>query len=1128
MKPLDPALVPHLLPARRSLLSGLVAGTAQGLLAVAQAWAVGLLIVRLVTEPSSDGWHTPALWLLGVLAARAVATYVVDVSGARASAEVSATLRRRLLEAAARLDVQELSRHRTGELTALATRGMAAVEPYLTRYLPSLVLAAVLPAATVAAIFWLDPWSGLVVVLTLPLVPVFAILVGLSTKEKADRQWREMATLSGHFLDVVRGLPTLVAHRRAGAQSRTIRLVTDRYRRATLDTLKVAFVSSAALEFIATLSVALVAVVVGLRLAADGIDFETALVVLLLAPEAYWPWRRVGAEFHSAAEGTATFTTATALLDEVDGGSTDEAAGAVALTRGLTVLGAGLTYAGRAEPALAPVHAVLPSRGLVAVTGPSGSGKSTLLGLLSGELTATTGAVLVDGAPLTELSPGAWRATLATAPQRPWLTAGTVAENLRLGRLDAADADLWEALDAVDLREVVAALPAGLDTPLGEDGAGLSAGQRARLGLARVVLARRAVVLLDEPSAHLDAETEAVLLRTLRRLADQALVVVVAHREAVVEAADQVLEVPGATTGGAPQPRSTVAQAPPAEEVGEVQAPPAVRPAPVDDHDQAAPSRWGIRTGTLLGALSVASGVALTATAAWLITRASEHPPVMYLIVAIVGVRTFGLARPVLRYVERLVSHDAAFRMLAERRAQVYDALVPLVPGRLGVRRGDLLARVVDDVDALVDEQLRVRQPRATAALVMGIALVFALLVHPAGALALLVVCVLGVLAHVVTWAGARAAEDEFVAARGTLSTQVETYLHSVRQWVLWQSAGRVLDRVDDASYRLGRAASRSARATALGHSTVVLACGTGLVLTALWIAGPLADGQVSPAMAALLVMLPLAMGDALTPLVDAAPVAVRTRAARERLDALTRRTPAVEVADDAATVLGPHPVGALDHVDVGWGDEPAVTGLDLELPVGGRVGLVGPSGCGKSTVAAALLRFLDPSAGQVTWDAADARTLHPDAVRERVGLVDDDPYVFGSTVLENVRLARPDATDDEVLDALRRAHLGPWLESLPHGAGAMVGEGHAHVSGGERARLALARALLADQPVLMLDEPTAHLDAATARQVTDELLDARGRTVLWITHGRVGLDRMDAVVTLTGERLQADLVTVG
>jgi ATP-binding cassette, subfamily C, bacterial CydCD len=1114
VKPLDPALLPHLRPARRPLALGLAAGVLSGLLAVAQAWSAGLLVVRLVTDPASDHWHAPALALAVVVALRAGAGYVVDVTGARAATLVSTALRHRLLAAAAAMDPWALSRHRTGELTALATRGTAAVEPYLTRYLPSLVLAAVLPVSTVAAIFWFDWLAGVVVVATLPLIPVFAILIGLSTRDRAASQWRELATLSGHFLDVVRGLPTLVAHRRAEAQSASIRTITDRYRRATMDTLRIAFASSAALELIATISVALVAVTVGLRLAGGGLDFETALIVLLLAPEAYWPWRRVGAEFHSAAEGTATFEAANALLGSAPEPTATTAPpppGLGAPVR-LELEGVGFTYPDRRRPALEPLSATLPGTGIVAVTGESGAGKSTLLAILSGELAPTTGSVRVGGQDLARIPQQVWRSTLATAPQRPWLSAGTIAANLRVARPDAEDAELWRALQAVDLAEVVATLDDGLESPLGEDGAGLSAGQRARLALARVVLAARPVVLLDEPSAHLDAATEAVLLATLRSLARTSLVVVVAHRAAVAAVADQVLTVRASD----PPTHVPPVDVPPADAlpVEERTGGPVALPEPALDVPVGR-ARFGTRTATLLGTLSVASGVALTATAAWLITRASEHPPVLMLMVAIVGVRTFGLARPVLRYAERLVSHDTALRLLAERRAGVYDALVPLVPGRLGVRRGDLLTSVVDDVDALVDEELRVRQPLLTSALVGVLASVLAGLVAPVAGLVVAGVCAAAWAAHLVTRRRVAAAEPAFVAGRAEVSTRVEHVLAGQRQLELWQATASELDGLAAAGRRLGAAAQRSARATAAARALTTLACGAGLVLMTTALSGVLGRGDLSPAMTALLVMLPLALEDALSPLAEAASVSVRTRAARARLEALTSQQPAVPAAGGSgARELG-HPRLELREVLAGWGEHPVVEVDELDVAVGARVGIVGPSGSGKSTVAALLMRFLDPVSGALLVDGSDARGLRPADLRARVGLVDDDPHVFGSTVAENVRLARPSAGDDDVANALARANLGPWLASLPHGLQTMVGDGHAHVSGGERARLAIARSLLADQPVLVLDEPTAHLDAETARAVTEEVLGQQGRSIVWITHGTVGLESMDRVVRL-------------
>ncbi len=283
---------------------------AGSLLVIAQAFAVTGLVLAVLDDGDVRLW---GLAVLAVLGARAATGWLSDVLAARAAAVVATHLRSRVVAAILARRAAGRPAPATGELSVLATRGVSAAEPYLTRYVPAAVLACVLPLLTVVAIATQDLLSALIVVLTLPLVPVFGALVGLATRDRAQTQWRAMAALSGHFLDVMRGLPTLVAHRRARAQARRIGEITDRYRRASLDTLRLAFASSAVLELVATLSVALVAVTVGVRLAEGGLDLRTGLVVLLLAPEAYWPLRRVGAEFHAAAEGVATFEAVDAL-----------------------------------------------------------------------------------------------------------------------------------------------------------------------------------------------------------------------------------------------------------------------------------------------------------------------------------------------------------------------------------------------------------------------------------------------------------------------------------------------------------------------------------------------------------------------------------------------------------------------------------------------------------------------------------------------------------------------------------------------------------------------------------------------------------------------------------------------
>jgi ATP-binding cassette, subfamily C, bacterial CydCD len=1036
----------------------LVAGVVGSLLLVGQAWAVTELVLAALDDGAVWTW---ACIVVGVFLARAAIGWTTDTMAARAAAIVGSDVRRRVVGAILR---QGATRP-TGELATLATRGATAAEPYLTRYVPALVLAGILPVVTLLAIATQDPMSALIVLLTLPLIPVFGILVGLATRDRAQSQWRALESLSGHFLDVMRGLPTLVAFRRAEAQSATIRSITERYRRRTVHTLQVAFASSAVLELVATLSVALVAVTVGIRLSHGDLDLETALVVLLLAPEAYWPLRRVGAEFHAASEGVATFEAASDLVDAADA-TPYRRPGAMRADH-VSVL-----HAGRAVPALDDVSLAVPDRGVLAITGPSGCGKSTLLVVLAGLLEPTSGTVH-----------GPTRDAIAWLPQRPVFVTGTVADNLRLAVPDASDERLRSALTAV-------ALPVDLGLVLGEDGATLSAGERARLALARVVLADRPYVLLDEPTAHLDADTERVIVETVRELGHRSAVVVVAHRPALVAVADRVVALP---VPSAVLPVRSVSVA--------------ARPTPPEP--PAEERRHGLVLPTVLGGLASASGVALTATAGWLIVRASYQPAILTLLVAIVAVRAFGIARPVLRYAERLRSHDVVLRMLADRRVAVYDAVVPLTPGALGRRRGDVLAAVVDDVDAVLDRELRVRMPVRGFVITAAIAVVFAALAAPVVVPVLVALCAGAAAAYALARAGATRAERAAVDTRARLSDAVVEATQTAGELTMWQAEGRAVAAVAALSDDLGRRTVAAATWLASGRALVLVCSGLAVAASALVL-----PGVVSGPMLALLVLLPLALGEVASSLADAGALAARTAAAEDRLDALAARAPAVTSPTVPARPAG-HDV-VLDRVTAAWDDRAVLDALSLALAPGDRVAVVGPTGSGKSTLAALLLRFVDPVGGTVRLGGLPLPELALDDVRRDVGLVDDDPHIFATTLVENVRLARPSATDAEVDVALRQARLGPWLDSLPDGLDSWLGDGHAQVSGGERARIAIARSLLADQPVLVLDEPAAHLDGATADELAAEVLSRDdGRTVVWITHADAGLDRVDRVISL-------------
>lgn len=1123
MRPNDPRLRAQLSVARRPLAVVVAAGVLGAVLLIAQTYAVtGLLISAIRDTGSVSGW---ALAVVAVFAGRALVGVVSDVAGARAAGVVGADLRRRVVGAILRGRSES-----SGSLSALATRGVSAAEPYLTRYVPALVLACVLPVMVLAVIVWTDPLSGLIVGLTLPLIPIFGVLVGLATRDQAASQWRAMSALAGHFLDVMKGLPTLVAFGRATAQSRVIASITDRYRRRTLETLKIAFASSAVLELVATISVALVAVIIGVRLAAGSVDLQTALVVLLLAPEAYWPLRRVGTEFHAAAEGTATLEATADLsrdvtrvgrdVTRVDRDVTDCHLDRPERRLGMSLDGVGLTYPGRERPALAPVSATVPARGITAIVGPSGCGKSTLLATIAGLHETYAGSVELDGQ--TPAAGDDWRRRFAYLPQRPVFVSGTIADNLRLGAPEATESDLWRVLKRVALADRIADLPGGLGADLAEDGRSLSAGERARLALARVVLSDRSWILLDEPTAHLDPDTERIIADTVTDLARDRAVVLVAHRETLIDIADQVI------TLSADPPAETVEAAAETAEMADesgVSAPTTTDSAATAD-DSAATSEGSARRAlwgsAVVGGLSWASGVALTALAGWLIIKASYHPVILTLVAAMVGVRTFGIARPVLRYLERLWSHDSALRLLARRRVQIYDALVPLVPGALPGRRGDVLASVVDDVDAVLDEELRVRLPIREYAVVAALAVLATALIDPvAGAFTLATVLAAGA-AFGIAYAGAARAENISVTVRARVSEQVVEATQTATERRMWQASEPVLDTLDDLAGAATRATTTAASASSLAKAIVLVTAGAAVAATAAYTT--VGDGP----MLALLTLVPLALAEPAATLADAGAARARTRAAQRRLDALTSRPPAVSAPehperpthDTTITITG---------VTARPGDGQSVELPDLHVEPGARIGIVGPSGSGKSTLAALLLRFLDPDTGTITLGGRSTRDLDPQDVRKIVGLVDDDPHVFASSLVENVRLARPGATDDEVEQAIRRAHLGDWLDALPARMQTRLGDGAAEVSGGERARLAVARSLLAGHKVLVLDEPLAHLDTATAASLAREVLAREDgstagaepgphggtKTVLWMTHTSTGLGLTDTVVSL-------------